>query len=71
MFKESYQVDFTEISQIKFKMLFSSIFTATALLAAQAAAHGAVTSYEIDGTKYPGYISRPNISQAISYQMAC
>ncbi|KAH7083619.1 cel1 protein precursor [Paraphoma chrysanthemicola] len=36
-------------------MLFSSVFTATALLAAQAAAHGAVTSYEIDGVKYPGY----------------
>lgn len=36
-------------------MLFSSVFTAGALLAAQAAAHGAVTSYEIAGTKYPGY----------------
>jgi len=36
------------------KMLFSNVFTATALLAAQAAAHGAVTSYEIDGVKYPG-----------------
>ncbi|KAF2111495.1 cel1 protein precursor [Lophiotrema nucula] len=36
-------------------MLFSNVFTATALLAAQAAAHGAVTSYVIDGTTYPGY----------------
>ncbi|KAF2688294.1 lytic polysaccharide monooxygenase [Lentithecium fluviatile CBS 122367] len=36
-------------------MLFSSAVTAIALLAAQASAHGAVTSYEIDGVKYPGY----------------
>lgn len=36
-------------------MLFTSVFTATALLAAQAAAHGAVTSYVIDGVTYPGY----------------
>jgi hypothetical protein len=36
------------------KMLFSSVFATVALLAAQAAAHGAVTSYEIDGVKYPG-----------------
>jgi hypothetical protein len=35
-------------------MLFSSALTAAALLVAQAAAHGAVTSYEIDGVKYPG-----------------
>jgi hypothetical protein len=38
-------------------MLFSNVFTATALLAAQAAAHGAVTSYEIDGVKYPGSVN--------------
>lgn len=36
-------------------MLFFSTLTATALLVAQASAHGAVTSYEIGGTKYPGY----------------
>jgi hypothetical protein len=38
-------------------MLLSTVFTAIALLAAQAAAHGAVTSYEIDGVKYPGLVS--------------
>jgi len=37
-----------------FKMLFSGIFTATAILAAQVTAHGAVTSYVIDGVTYPG-----------------
>jgi hypothetical protein len=37
-----------------FKMMFTSAVTAIALLAAQASAHGAVTSYEIDGVKYPG-----------------
>ncbi|KAH6875484.1 cel1 protein precursor [Alternaria rosae] len=36
-------------------MLFSNVFLPTALLAAQAAAHGAVTSYVIDGVTYPGY----------------
>ncbi|KAF1978776.1 cel1 protein precursor [Bimuria novae-zelandiae CBS 107.79] len=36
-------------------MMFSSAITAVALLASQAAAHGAVTSYVIDGTTYPGY----------------
>ncbi|KAH7384094.1 cel1 protein precursor [Phaeosphaeria sp. MPI-PUGE-AT-0046c] len=36
-------------------MLFSNVFTATALFAANAYAHGAVTSYIIDGTTYPGY----------------
>jgi hypothetical protein len=35
-------------------MIFSHIFPAV-LLAAQVSAHGAVTSYEIGGTKYPGY----------------
>jgi hypothetical protein len=35
-------------------MLFSSAITAVALLAANAAAHGAVTSYVIDGVTYPG-----------------
>jgi hypothetical protein len=35
-------------------MLFSSVFAATALLVTQAAAHGAVTSYVIDGVTYPG-----------------
>ncbi|KAF2196993.1 cel1 protein precursor [Delitschia confertaspora ATCC 74209] len=35
-------------------MHFSTIFI-TAALAASAAGHGAVTSYEIDGVKYPGY----------------
>jgi hypothetical protein len=37
-------------------MLFSTVFSAVALLAAEAAAHGAVTSYVIDGKTYPGYI---------------
>jgi hypothetical protein len=36
-------------------MLFTSAVAAVALLAAQASAHGAVTSYVIDGTTYPGY----------------
>jgi len=35
-------------------MLFSNVFLPTVLLAAQAAAHGAVTSYVIDGVTYPG-----------------
>jgi len=39
-----------------FKMLFSSVFGAVALLAAEAAAHGAVTSYVIGGKEYPGYV---------------
>jgi hypothetical protein len=36
-------------------MLFSSVFSVAALLVAEASAHGAVTSYVIDGTAYPGY----------------
>jgi hypothetical protein len=39
--------------QIAFKMLFSNVVLPLAF-AAQAAAHGAVTSYVIDGVKYPG-----------------
>lgn len=35
-------------------MLFSTFYTAAALFVAQAAAHGAVTSYVIDGVTYPG-----------------
>jgi hypothetical protein len=35
-------------------MLFSTIFSAVALLIAKASAHGAVTSYVIGGTTYPG-----------------
>jgi hypothetical protein len=35
-------------------MLFTSAAAAIALLTAQAAAHGAVTSYVIGGTTYPG-----------------
>jgi hypothetical protein len=35
-------------------MLYSSSFAAVALLAAEAAAHGAVTSYKVAGTAYPG-----------------
>lgn len=35
-------------------MLFSTLFSAVALLATEVAAHGAVTSYVIDGVKYPG-----------------
>jgi hypothetical protein len=44
-------------------MLFSNIFLPTALLAAQAAAHGAVTSYVIDGVTYPGYAKKKKSSQ--------
>ncbi|CAG8972585.1 hypothetical protein HYALB_00011317 [Hymenoscyphus albidus] len=36
-------------------MHITSVFTAAALLVAQASAHGAVTSYVIDGKTYPGY----------------
>ncbi|KAK3313588.1 glycoside hydrolase family 61 protein [Apodospora peruviana] len=36
-------------------MLFSATFSAVALLAAEVAAHGAVTSYVIAGKKYDGY----------------
>ncbi|KAK4112831.1 lytic polysaccharide monooxygenase [Canariomyces notabilis] len=36
-------------------MLFTSALGAVALLAAEAAAHGAVTSYIIAGKEYPGY----------------
>ncbi|KAF4622700.1 hypothetical protein G7Y89_g14327 [Cudoniella acicularis] len=36
-------------------MFFSTIFSAAALLVAEASAHGAVTSYVIGGTTYPGY----------------
>ncbi len=35
-------------------MLFFSVFSTAALLAARAAAHGAVTSYVMAGQKYPG-----------------
>ena len=37
-------------------MLFSAGFSVAALLVAKASAHGAVTSYVIDGTTYPGYV---------------
>jgi len=36
-------------------MLFSTLFSAAALLIAEASAHGAVTSYVIGSTTYPGY----------------
>ncbi|RDL32068.1 Cel1 protein [Venustampulla echinocandica] len=36
-------------------MHFSTVFSAAALLIAEASAHGAVTSYVIGGTTYPGY----------------
>jgi hypothetical protein len=35
-------------------MVFSSLFGAVAFLVAEAAAHGAVTSYVIAGKDYPG-----------------
>lgn len=41
-------------SRFLVKMLFSSVFAAAALLTAEVAAHGAVTSYVIDGKTYPG-----------------
>lgn len=43
-----------KLTTYRLNMLFSNIFLPTALLAAQAAAHGAVTSYVIDGVTYPG-----------------
>jgi len=36
-------------------MLLSTVFTYVALIVAEASAHGAVTSYVIGGTTYPGY----------------
>jgi hypothetical protein len=36
------------------KMLFSTLFSVGALLVAEASAHGAVTSYVIGSTTYPG-----------------
>jgi len=39
-----------------FIMIFTSIVSAVGLLAAGASAHGAVTSYSIGGTTYPGYV---------------
>jgi hypothetical protein len=35
-------------------MLISTVFSVAALLFAEVSAHGAVTSYVIDGTTYPG-----------------
>jgi len=35
-------------------MLFSTLFSAVTLLTVKASAHGAVTSYVIGGTTYPG-----------------
>jgi hypothetical protein len=50
-------------------MLFTSALTTLALLAAEAAAHGAVTSYVIAGTKYPGYQGfSPNSDPVIQRQ---
>lgn len=46
-------------------MLFSTVFGAVALLAAEASAHGAVTSYVIDGTTYPGYVLIPLLQNNI------
>jgi hypothetical protein len=37
-------------------MLFSATLSALVLLAAEVSAHGAVTSYVIGGTTYPGYV---------------
>jgi hypothetical protein len=47
--------DNIEIHKDYIKMIVPSLFTVAALLAAKAAAHGAVTSYVIDGVAYPGY----------------
>ncbi|KAK6218811.1 hypothetical protein LQW54_002737 [Pestalotiopsis sp. IQ-011] len=50
-------------------MLFTSAFTTLALLAVEAAAHGAVTSYVIAGTTYPGYQGfSPNTDAVIQRQ---
>lgn len=47
-------------------MIFSHIIPAV-LLAAQVSAHGAVTSYEIGGTKYPGYVTLPPTTPHTSF----
>ncbi|TPX15348.1 uncharacterized protein E0L32_004625 [Thyridium curvatum] len=48
----------------------SSLFAAVALLAAEAAAHGAVTSYVVAGKNYPGYqgFSPGNSRDVIQWQ---
>jgi hypothetical protein len=46
---------FLSLNPILFKILFSALFSVVALLVAEASAYGAVTSYVIDGTTYPGY----------------
>lgn len=47
-------------------MLFSIAFSVVALLAAQASAHGAVTSYVIGGTTYNGYVNKSRKIQTIT-----
>lgn len=37
-------------------MLFSTLFSVAAVLVADVSAHGAVTSYVINGVTYPGYV---------------
>ncbi|KXX75059.1 Cellulose-growth-specific protein [Madurella mycetomatis] len=51
-------------------MMFNSAFAAVVLLAAEAAAHGAVTSYVIAGKNYPGYqgFSPSNSPNVIQWQ---
>jgi len=49
------EIFFLSLNPVLFKMLFSALFSVAALLVAEASAHGAVTSYVIDGTTYPGY----------------
>jgi hypothetical protein len=51
-------------------MLTNSVFAAAALLVAEAAAHGAVTAYNIAGKDYPGYqgFSPGNTPNVIQWQ---
>jgi hypothetical protein len=44
---------FLSLNPVLFKMLFSALFSVAAPLVAETSAHGAVTSYVIDGTAYP------------------
>jgi hypothetical protein len=53
------QANLSQQHQSDINMLFNNVFATTALFAAQAAAHGAVTSYQIAGTTYPGYTLVP------------
>jgi hypothetical protein len=50
-------------------MYISALFSVAALLVAEASAHGAVTSYVIDGTTYPGYAEFSPITKATKTEL--